>query len=70
MQSLVANEDMASGKEDGDRPPLGVFIHTTLLTQDLMKAIWKTPCLGTLGIGQGPWPTSGQVANIYLEMLP
>lgn len=67
MRSLVANEDMASGKEDGDHPPLRVFIRMTLLTQDLMKASWKTPCLCISGRGQGLRPTSGQAGNIYLE---
>ena len=64
MQTLVANEDWASGKEAGDHSSLEVRINLTLPTQHLMKVTWKTHCRS--GMGQEPWPTSGQMGNIDL----
>ena len=45
MQTLVANEDWASGKAAGDHSSLEVLMDLTLPTQHLMKVTWKTHCV-------------------------
>lgn len=65
MQTLVAKEDMASGKEDGDHPSMKVLIDSSYSGPNESKL--EAQCLCVSGMGQELWPTSGQVGNIYLE---
>ena len=60
MQTLVANEDWASGKAAGDHSSLEVLMDLTLPTQHLMKVTWKTHCVDqgwgrSLGQHLGKW---------------
>lgn len=41
MQSLIANKDVASGRDDDDHLSLEVLLVLVLPTLDLMEATWK-----------------------------